>query len=229
MKTWSYSSISTFKQCPKKYYHLRVLKDVKDDTSAALVYGRDAHKAAEHYVKDGTPLPQVFSFMQGTLDAFNAIEGDKHCEIRFGVKRSFSTARPAPDLDYEPCKFFADDVWWRGIADLLIINGTRGYLVDYKTGKNARYADTKQLDLLAAATFTHFPEIETLKSALVYVVSNDFIKKEHKAELRDSYFATFDPELERLAGAEESGVWNAISGPLCRFCPVLTCEHNRRD
>jgi len=218
MKAWSYSSISTFKQCPKKYYHLRVLKDVKDDTSAALVYGREAHQAAEHYIKEGTPLPQSFSFMQDILDAFDAIEGEKHCEIRFGVT-----------AEYEPCKFFADDVWWRGIADLLITNGTKGYLVDYKTGKNARYADTKQLDLLAAATFTHYPEIETLKSALVYVVSNDFIKKEHKAELRDSYFATFDPELERLTGAEETGVWNAISGPLCRFCPVLTCEHNRRD
>ena len=229
MNAWSYSSISTFKQCPKKYYHLRVLKDVKDDISAALVYGREAHQAAEHYIKEGTPLPQSFSFMQDILDAFDAIEGEKHCEIRFGVKRSFSTARPAPDLDYEPCKFFDDDVWWRGIADLLITNGTKGYLVDYKTGKNARYADTKQLDLLAAATFTHYPEIETLKSALVYVVSNDFINKEHKAELRDSYFATFDPELERLTGAEETGVWNAISGPLCRFCPVLTCEHNRRD
>ena len=218
MNAWSYSSISTFKQCPKKYYHLRVLKDVKDDTSAALVYGREAHQAAEHYIKEGTPLPQSFSFMQDILDAFDAIAGEKHCEIRFGVT-----------AEYEPCKFFDDDVWWRGIADLLITNGTKGYLVDYKTGKNARYADTKQLDLLAAATFTHFPEIETLKSALVYVVSNDFIRKEHKAELRDSYFATFDPELERLAGAEETGVWNAISGPLCRFCPVLTCEHNRRD
>ena len=27
---WSYSSITLFDQCPKKYYHLRVAKDIKE-------------------------------------------------------------------------------------------------------------------------------------------------------------------------------------------------------
>ena len=26
---WSYSSLKTFQQCPKKYYHLRIAKDIK--------------------------------------------------------------------------------------------------------------------------------------------------------------------------------------------------------
>jgi len=217
MKTWSYSSISTFIQCPKKYHHLRVLKDVKDQGSAALVYGQQLHKAAEHYIKTDTPLPPDFSFVQKTLDAFNRIPGEKYCEIRLGLT-----------IDYEPCKFFADDVWWRGIADLLIVDGKKGYLIDYKTGKNPQYADPKQLDMLAGAIFVHFPQIQKLKSALAYVVSNDLIKLEHVKKKQEKYLKTFDPELERLAGAEGSGVWNPVSGPLCKFCPVFTCEHNRR-
>jgi hypothetical protein len=84
------------------------------------------------------------------------------------------------------------------------------------------------LDILAAALFTHFPQIKKVKSALAFVVSNEFIHKEHFADMRDSYFATFEPELDRLAAAEESGVWNTNTGPLCKFCPVTTCEHNRR-
>jgi hypothetical protein len=220
MKTWSYSSISTFKQCPKKYYHLKVARDVKDTGSAAMSYGNAVHKAAELYIKEGTPIPPKFKFLQRPLEAINKIEGDKHCEIRMGVAKEGD--------EYAPTTFFGKDVWWRGIADLLIVNGEKAYLIDYKTGKNAVYADTKQLDLLAAATFTHFPDVEVIKSALLYVVSNDFIRKKHTAELRKSYLTVFDDELERLEVALEEGVWNAVAGPLCAYCPVISCEHNRK-
>jgi hypothetical protein len=32
-------------------------------------------------------------------------------------------------------------------------------MIDYKTGKNAKYADMKQLDLMAGAIFVHYPEV----------------------------------------------------------------------
>ena len=31
LKTWSYSSATTFEKCPKQYYHLYVAKDIKQD------------------------------------------------------------------------------------------------------------------------------------------------------------------------------------------------------
>jgi hypothetical protein len=220
MTAWSYSSLSTFKQCPKKYYHLKVAKDVKDTGSSAMYYGNQVHKAAEDYIKDGVPIPTKFKFLQRPLDVLNKIDGDKHCEIRMGVTKQ--------DNEYTPTGFFGKDVWWRGIADLLIVNGKKAYLIDYKTGKNAAYADTKQLDLLAGATFTHFPEVETVKSALLYVVSNDFIRKKHTADLRKSYLSVFDEELDRLEVALEEDVWNAVESGLCGFCPVTSCEHNRK-
>lgn len=220
MTTWSYSSLKTFEQCPKKYYHLRVLKDVKDEGSEATIYGQEVHKAAEEYIKSGVPIPKKFEFLQDVLDAFNVIDGEKHCELKLGVKRT--------PTGYEPCGFFDADVWWRGIGDLVINQGTLAFSIDYKTSKNAKYADMKQLDILAAALFTHFPKIEKIKSALAFVVSGEFIHKEHVSEMRDSYFASFGDELNRLETAEVTGVWNANSGPLCRFCPVVACEHNRK-
>jgi len=56
--TWSYSSLDLFKQCPQKYYRLRVVKDVKDPPTEHLTYGLAVHKAAEEYVRDGTPIGQ---------------------------------------------------------------------------------------------------------------------------------------------------------------------------
>jgi hypothetical protein len=160
MITWSYSSIKTFDQCPKKYYHLKVAKDVKDTGSDATVYGQEVHKAAEDYIKFGTPIPAKFKFIEPTVASLNNIPGEKHTELRLGIKKT--------DAGYEPCGFFDKDVWWRGIADLLIVDRGRGWLVDYKTSKSAKYADTMQLDLLAGAAFLHFPQLKRIKSALAY-------------------------------------------------------------
>lgn len=218
--TWSYSSIKTFDQCPKKYYHLRVLKDVKDEGSEATSYGQELHKAAEDFMVSGTPIPPKFGFINDVVESIKNIPGEKHCELRLGVRKT--------ETGYEPCKFFDTDVWWRGVADVVILQGDLAFSIDYKSSKNAKYADLKQLDIVAAALFTHFPQIKRIKSALAFVVSNEFVRKEHTAELRDSYFATFTPELDRLVVAQETGVWNTNTGPLCRYCPVTSCEHNRR-
>jgi len=220
MITWSYSSIKTFDQCPKKYYHLKVTRDVQDEGGAATIYGQEVHKTAEEYVRDGVPVPEKFKFVEPTVAAFNNIPGEKHCELKMGVKKT--------SAGYEPCEFFARDVWWRGVADLLIINGGKAWLADYKTSKSAKYADTKQLDLLAGATFLHFPQVKRVKSALAFVVSNEFIKKSYDATEKNKCFSAFDNELDRLETAHKTGVWNAVSGPLCRFCPVVSCEHNRK-
>jgi hypothetical protein len=221
MKTaWSYSSLKTFQQCPKKYYHLKVAKDVKDEGSEATIYGKELHKAAEDYIKDGTPIPPQFAFIQDTVDALKRIPGEKHTEIELGVSNKGGRLNP--------CGFYDKDAWYRGIADLLIINGDEGYLVDYKSSKNAKYADLQQLDLLAAAVFTHFPKLTSLKSALLFVVSNEFVNKEHSSQHRLAYFSHVRFDLERLEKAMETGVWNAVAGPLCGWCPVKTC-HNYRE
>ena len=85
---WSYSSISLFKQCPKKYYHLRVLKDVKEPRSSAMLYGNKVHKAAEEYVADNKEIPKPFSYIKRSVDAIlNNFEGELHCELRLGLTK----------------------------------------------------------------------------------------------------------------------------------------------
>ena len=217
---WSYSSIKTFEQCPKKYYHLKILKDIKDSGNTATIYGQEVHKAAEDYVKDGTPIPEKFAYIRGVVERIGSQEGKKYTELKMGLSKT--------EEGYAPCKFLGKDVWWRGIADVVVINGNTAYSIDYKTSKNARYADTKQLDLIAGALFTWFPQLDTIRSALVFVVSGDVVKKDHYREHMNKYLNTFESALDRLDNAEQSAVWNAVTGPLCRFCPVVSCEHNTK-
>jgi hypothetical protein len=216
MTAWSYSSIKTFDQCAKKYFHLKVVKDVKDEPGEAADYGTAVHEAAELFVTNGTPIPEKFAFMRPIVEPLAKKKGTKYAEIKVGVTK-----------ELEPCGFFAKDVWYRGIADLLIIDGTKAWLVDYKTGKNAKYADMKQLDLLAGAIFIHYPEVEVINSALLYVVSQEMPRKIHHRQHLLTYMGVFDTQLDRLEAAKENGVWNANPSGLCGWCPVETCEHWR--
>ena len=220
MTAFSFSAIKTFKQCPKKYYHLKVAQDVKDKPGEAAMYGSDAHTAAEVYIRDGVPIPGRYKIMRPIVEALEKFEGEKHPEIKLGVKKT--------EDGYEACSFDDPAAWYRGIADLVIINGSMAYCIDYKTGKSSHYADIKQLDLMAGALFLLYPDLTVIKSALAFVVPGDFIRKIHKVELTDEYLGVFKHELAELSGAHDNGVWNAKQGPLCGWCPVVECEHNTK-
>jgi hypothetical protein len=215
---WSFSSLKTFQQCPKKYYHTKIAKDVVEPDTTATLYGKSAHTVAEEYIRDGKPVPPQFSYMQETLDSLKAIPGEKHCEMMLGFTKGL-----------EACEFHAPNVWWHGIADLVVINEEKkmAYSVDYKTSKNARYADVKQLDLVATGIFAKFPKIERIKSALLFVVSKEFVKAEHHVEMVPKYVEKPARDVARIEAALENGVWNPVQGPLCKFCSVKQCEYNR--
>ena len=222
MAGWSYSSITLFDQCPKKYYHLKVAKDVKEPESEAMNYGKELHLAAEEYIRDGKPVPPQFDFILPYLEKFKAIPGEKLCEYKMAVKLT-------PDNRLVPCDFFDKDYYYRGIADLLILDreNQEARVIDYKTGKSAQYADTKQLKLMAGAVFTIFPEIRVIKGGLLFVVAKDFIREEYDCHFRTAYFEQFRPIVEALDMAHLSGVWNPKRNFSCKgWCPVLECSHN---
>jgi hypothetical protein len=221
MPAWSYSSITLFEQCPKKYYHLRIEKDIKEPESEAMNYGKDLHLAAEEHIRDGKPLPEKYSYIQEMLDRLKEIPGEKLCEKKLGVK--FLDGRLVA------CDFFDKDVWWRGIADLIILDkeNQEARVIDYKTGKSAKYADTKQLKLLAGAVFTHFPEIKVIKAGLLFVVSKEFIRDEYDTHFRLAYFEQFKPLVNQLELSIKNNVWNPKRNFTCRkWCPVTSCAHN---
>lgn len=216
--TWSYSSLSLFQQCPRKYYRLRVVKDIVEPPQEHLIYGTAVHKAAEDYICAGIDLEPRYEFLRPSLDALKSLPGEKHCEHEMGITK-----------DFEPCKFRAPNVWFRGIADLLIIDGDRAHLIDYKTSKSSQYADRKQLELLSLLVFKHFPQITSVKAGLLFVVANDLVKAAYTHDVQEKSWAKWLPEIQRLEKAMETDVWNAVPNFTCRkFCPVRDCEHNGR-
>lgn len=213
---WSYSSLKTFQSCPKKYYHLRVAKDVIEPQGEAALYGTRAHKAAEEYLRDGKDLEPEFEFMRKHLDTLAKIPGTHMYEFKLALNK-----------ELRPREFFAQDVWFRGVVDLLIISEDRtsARIIDYKFGKS-KNADTSQLQLMALAVFKNFPTVERAKAGLLFCAEDKLIPTKYDQEDAPIMWSEWISETKRLEAAYESGVWNASPSGLCRgWCPVEKCAH----
>lgn len=219
MPGFSYSSIKTFEQCPRKYFHLKVAKDVHDPGGEPALYGQRVHKAAEDCVRDGTPIPDKYEYMKPIVESLMRIPGEKLAEEKLGIRQTVAG-------EFEDCLFEDEDFWWHGIADLLVIDDSgTAWCVDYKTGKNAKYSDLRQLDLLAAGVMIRYPQVHTVRSALLYVVTGDFVPKDHTRDNLHRYVHTFRRQLETLEKCRVTSDWYPVEGPLCGWCPVESCEH----
>jgi ATP-dependent exoDNAse (exonuclease V) beta subunit len=213
--TWSFSSLKDYTNCPRQYHEVKVLKRFYKATTQEMTYGNAVHKICEDYVNEGKPLDKNNAQFKPLLDTLVDIEGTKHAELRLAMNKKG-----------EACKYSADDVWVRGIVDLVIIDGDTAFIVDYKTG-STKYPEPKQLKLMALMTFAHYPEVMRIKAALLFIVHNGFVNEEYTRDDVEDLWATFHPDLQRLESSYSTGVWNPNSTPLCGWCPVKTCEHHK--
>jgi CRISPR/Cas system-associated exonuclease Cas4 (RecB family) len=219
--SWSFSGIKKFESCPRQFYHIKVLREYEEPPTPATLYGTEFHEAAEFYIRDNKPLPEKFAFAKAALDRLREFSGEKLCEFEMGLTENL-----------EPCKFNDPNVWWRGIADLIILDHDTGVarVLDYKTGKNARYADKGQLELMALAVFKFFPLIDEVKSGLLFVVSNEFVKHTYTRDDESWLWKKWIGAHNRLKAAYDSNVWNPRPSGLCKkHCVVLSCAHNGRN
>jgi len=213
---WSFSKIKAFEQCPKQFYHEKILKEHPFKETEATMYGTHFHKVAEDFIALGTAVPRKFKFAENLLLALRNRKGTKLCEIKLGVTENL-----------EDCDFHAKDVWFRGIADLVILDGEIATVVDYKTGKSARYADKGQLELMALALMARYPQIKRVRAALMFVVSNDLIKDVYTEYNVADLWHKWLSRYTQMQIAADNDVWNARPNGLCRrHCPVIECVHN---
>jgi RecB family exonuclease len=216
---WSFSKIKAFEQCPKQFYHMKIAKDYIEKETEAMLYGTLFHEAAENFVKDDTPIPEKFKYAESALTNLKNKPGKKLCEYKLGLTE-----------DLEPCGFFDENVWFRGIADLIILDGDTAWVVDYKTGKSARYADKGQLELMALATFKHFPEIKKVKAGLLFVIAKTLVKDIYEDTVAPILWKKWLSDYARMEKALETNTWNPRPSGLCRqHCAVIDCPHNGRN
>jgi RecB family exonuclease len=218
---WSFSKAKAFETCPKQFYHEKILKEYPVEETEAMRYGTEFHKACENYIGEGKPLPKKFDFIKDTLDALNKKRGVKLCEKKLGLT-----------ADLEPCDFFSKRVWFRGIADLLIVDtlAETAWVIDYKTGRSAQYADKGQLELMAMSVFKHYPDIKKVRAGLLFVVANKLVKHQYEIDSEPLLWEKWLGIYGKMEKAFKADVWNPRPSGLCkRHCPVVECPHNGKN
>jgi hypothetical protein len=215
MIKWSFSGLKDFINCPRQYYEVKIAQNYKKSVSEQMLYGTAVHGALEEYVKTNTPLPKNYERYKKYVDPLMKIAGDRYVEFKMAL-----------DLDKRPCGFDAENYWVRGIVDLMIVDGGRAFIVDYKTG-SARNPDPNQLKLMALMAYAHFPELDKIKASLMFVAHDALVFEEYKRDEQHKLWSVFEPTLKRLQLSHDNNMWPENPGFLCRkWCPVTTCKFN---
>lgn len=211
--TWSYSNLDLAEMCGKKYYHLRVAKDVKDSGNAMSNYGFEAHKHFENRLFKKTRLPMDLTHHEKFLAKLEAAPGEGLPEQKLALTREF-----------EPTGFFDADVWVRGIVDFTKINGTHMVVVDHKFGKMKEGFD--QIDLMVAMLFAYRPDIETATGMYYWAKNKKITSKKYTRDDIPEIWGRFMPRVENMEKNYNTTNFPAKPNFLCKnYCPIKSCPH----
>jgi CRISPR/Cas system-associated exonuclease Cas4 (RecB family) len=211
----SFSALKQYETCPKRYYHQRITKEVKDSVGEATLYGERVHKHLEDYLKTGAALPDDSVKLQPLCDTFRTSAGDGG----FFVEQEYTLNK-----DLQETGWWDADAWLRFKLDVLVVrdNGT-AIVADWKTGK--RRPDFDQLEMFALAVFSFWPAVNKVTSVFVWTKENAMDKETYKREHIDDMWTRLLTRINRVEKSLETDVWPAKPSGLCRYCPCKDfCE-----
>lgn len=216
----SYSSIKLHEQCPKKYYHLRVAKDVKEPQGEAAAYGDWLHKQFELFVRDGKALPDTLKCWAPVLEKFQPLQ--PFCEMEIVLNEHLDVVGG----------WFHPEAWLRTKIDLCILRNDWALVGDYKSGqatdkRGNRKADYDQIEINALCLFKKYPELQGVKGFFLWTQEPDGIRDqcEVRREQANGLWAKHLQRIKQIHICAENDNWPAKTSGLCRWrtgqCAVL--------
>jgi len=216
---WSYSSLTAYETCPRRFYLTRISKLVTEKQTEATLHGNEVHKALEKYVGNKAPLSDKYEAYRPIADKLRKSDGTKVLEYKFGLTKALT-----------PCGFFDSNVWARGVLDVGIIKPDSVVILDYKTGK--RKIDSDQLRMFAGAALATWPFAKKVKTGYIWLQENKMDTEEFTPDDKAGIFQDFAARVHRMESSEKRDDWPANPSGLCKaWCPVgrANCDHCGAD
>lgn len=205
---WSYSALTAYETCPRRFQLTRVTKQVVEPQTEATIWGNKVHKALELFAKGEKPLPPDLQKYERYVKKILSYEGKRVVEERIAL-----------DKNFRPTTWMAKDVWVRGIIDIGVVGSEKAYLLDWKTGK--RRPDSNQLKLFAALAFAIYPWVDKVTTGFIWLKSAEFDKEVFTRDQLPEIWDEFFPRLDRLAISYRDDKWTPKPSGLCKnWCPV---------
>ena len=216
---WSYSSLTAFETCPKRFKLTRFDKLVSEPPTDATIWGNEVHKALELATLGDKVLGDKFKQYQPIVDKLRANPDKRLVEYKFGLTRAL-----------RPTEFFGKDVWVRGVIDYALVQPKLAIVLDHKTGKPK--VDHDQLRLFAAVAFSAFPYVEKVRTGYLWLAYNKTDSKVFTKDDLPEIWGDFGTRVQRMEHAFKTGDFPPKPSGLCRaWCPVgrKLCEFCGKD
>ena len=211
----SFSALKMYENCPKRYYHQRILKEVKDQGGEATIWGERVHKFLEDRLAKATELPQEVARYDPLCQSIIklATGGELLVEQQLTLNEKL-----------EITSWYAKDAWMRSIVDVLVVQGDEAVMFDWKTGK--RRPDFSQLELFALQVFKHYPEVKRVRTAFVWLKDLSMDNEAYTRADEPDLWSRLMRKVVRIEKSLETNRWPAKPSGLCNWCPCKNfCEY----
>lgn len=232
--------------CEWLFSKLYILKDVERTDSEASNKGHVDHTVQELILlaclKGERPTPQqVHAWLNEAMDKYPLKEEESIHFVReaclnflygmdrwpfkldcvVGVEEKLGAGWDGKQ--YVPCSFDDPNAVIRGIIDIAVIDGTKGWSYDHKNQRNVETADTFQQGVYAFLMKVHYPYLEEVYSVLHFCAPElNFWSK--PAIWGPEELAILRADFERyIRYAEDINPETAVAtaGHQCRYCSVI--------
>lgn len=209
--THSFSALKMYENCPRRYMHQRINKEVQDEGSDASKYGERIHEALELRLRDQSPLTDETKKYESLCAAIEqeSEDGELFVEQKMTLNKNLA-----------PTEWFAPDAWFRSVLDVLMIheNQKKVFVLDWKTGK--RRPDFTQMEIFALQVFKHYPKVDSVTSALVWLRDYKMDTQVYKREQSNEMWAKIMARINRIYESLEHDTWPPKPSGLCPWCPA---------
>lgn len=209
---FSYSRLSGYESCPKKFHAISVAKSVKEELSDQTTYGTELHLAFKNFFKQGKSLPLHMKQYEKYLTLIKTATGEFITEQQLAI-----------NANYEATGWFDKDVYCRIISDLTILNGKSAIMWDWKTGKLQK--DFTQLRLAGAVMFLLVPELEKITLAYFWTKTKEITREVMTRDEMPGVWTALLPRIQRYQDAHHAQNFPPKPSYLCRYCPLKTCQY----
>lgn len=211
--SWSYSKLKNFDTCPKRHYEIDLAKNYAEESvpGGPLDWGNAVHRALAAAIMRTAALPDDMKMFQVWVDRVLAGPGQLFVEQKYAITR-----------DFQPTTYFARNVWYRGIGDVVRIYRDVALILDWKTGKPLE--DPVQLMLMAQCLFSHFPQVVRVRSEYVWLKDESTTPEVFDRQEVADQWRSLLPRVTALETATKAQLFPPKPSGLCkRHCVVTSC------
>lgn len=200
-KRWSYSSISTYKECPAKW-KFSYIDNIPWEPSAAMTRGTRMHSMAEDYLNGKiTYVPTEIKRIGPLLTLLQGLNA-KAEEVWL------------LDKDWKPT-LDQDKAWVKCIIDVhYVLNGVL-YVKDYKSGRMYD-SHRDQLELYGLVGLQKYPEVSRVETSAVYIdTGHEGMEGSIIPAMSLKMMARWQADAEKMM---EDNDYQPCPGNACRWC-----------